>query len=74
MSETLDRFLPPSKVKPNQRSEIFVEERGANPKCRKILKITDVKYTLRIKGKKEPYCQNCAKKILRPQENREENV
>jgi len=73
MSGTLDQFLPPSVVKP-KTSQVFVEERCANPKCRKILKITDVKYTLKIKGKEATYCQACAKKILRPHENTEANL
>jgi len=73
MSETLDRFLPPSQVKPKP-SEVFVEERCTNRKCRKILKITDIKYTLKVKGKEGIYCPDCAKKILRPQENTEENL
>lgn len=68
MSENLDRFFPPSVLKPKS-SQVFTEERCANPKCRKILKIIDVKYTLRIKGKEAVYCQHCAKTILRPQEN-----
>jgi len=71
MSETLDRFLPPTVAKPKQNSGVFVQERCANPKCRRILKITDVKYTLIVKGKKAVYCQPCAKKILQPQENTE---
>lgn len=71
MSGTLDKFFPPSMAKPKQDPAVFVEERCANPKCRKILKITDIKYTLKIKGKEATYCQPCAKKILHPQENTE---
>jgi len=72
MSESLDRFLPPTAVKPKQDSGIFVEERCSNPHCRKILGSKEAKYVLRIKGKEGVYCQTCAKKILRPHENTEE--
>jgi len=72
MGESLDRFLPPTAVKPKQDTGIFVEERCANPRCRKILK--GVKYHLTIKGITAPYCQECAKAKLRPQENSEESV
>jgi len=74
MSGSLDQFFPPTVVKPKQDSQLFVEERCANPKCRKILKILAIKYTLTIKGKTGTYCQACAKKILRPQENTEQNL
>jgi len=74
MSEGLDRFLPPTAVKPKHDQGIFVEERCSNPQCRKILGPKVAKYTLRIKGKEEPYCPDCAKKILRPQENTEQNL
>ena len=71
---TLDQFFGPTVVKPNQKSEVYVEERCANPKCRKILKIPDIKYTITVKSKTGTYCQPCAKKILRPQENTEQNL
>jgi len=71
---SLDRFLPPTVAKPKQDSAVFIQERCANPKCRKILKVTDPKYTLRIKSKNAVYCSACAKKILHPQEDREENL
>jgi hypothetical protein len=71
---TLDQFFPPSEVKPKQDLGVFVEERCANPKCRKVLRVTDIKYTLRIKGKEAVYCQPCAKQILRPQESAEDNL
>lgn len=74
MNGTLDKFLPPSMAKPKQDTGVFVEERCANPKCRKILKITDIKYTLAVKGEKKTYCQICAKKILRPHENTEQDL
>jgi len=66
---TLDQFLSPSESKPR-----LPEERCANPKCRKILKITDIKYTLRVKGKEGVYCRTCAKEILRPLEDSEGNL
>jgi len=62
---SLDRFLPSSKPKQ-------VEERCANPNCRKIIK--GIKYTLTVKGKEGIYCQPCAKQILRPFETSEENL
>jgi hypothetical protein len=74
MSETLDKFFPPTMTKPKQDPDVFAEQRCANRKCRKILKITDIKYTLTVKGKVDTYCQDCAKKILRPQENTEQSV
>jgi len=74
MNETLDRFFPPTAVKPKQDSGVFVQERCSNPKCRKILGPKVAKYVIRIKGKEQPYCQDCAKKILRPQENTETNL
>ena len=62
---TLDAFLPPQIVKPKQfDSGIHVEERCSNPKCRKILGAKEPKYTLRFKGKEEPYCRECARAIL----------
>lgn len=73
MSGTLDRFLSPSAVKP-KTSQVYAEERCANLKCRKILKKTDTKYRLIVKGKEAVYCQPCGKHILRPQENTEENL
>lgn len=71
---SLDRFFPPSLTKPKQDPAIFVEERCADPACRKILKIRDIKYTLRIRGKEGVYCQECAKRILRPQERSEADL
>jgi len=74
VAESLDRFLPPTVVKPKQDPSIFVEERCSNPKCRKILSVKVPKYTLRSKGREQPYCPDCAKQILRPQENTEGNI
>jgi len=74
MSETLDKFFPPTVVKAKQDSGVFVQERCSNPRCRKILGAKEAKYVLRIKGKEAPYCSACAKKILRPQENTETNL
>lgn len=64
MSGTLDQFLPPTVVKSRPDSGIFVEERCSNPKCRKILGPTVIKYTLRVKGEKKPYCRECARAIM----------
>jgi len=71
---SLDNWLDPTVVKPKSDTGITVEERCSNPKCRKILKPPTIIYRLRIKGKIEPYCQECAKAKLRPQENSEENL
>lgn len=73
---TLDAFLQPQLVKPNQRdSGIYVEERCSNSNCRKILGVKEPKYTIRAKGKEEPYCRECARAILpkpKPEEASEE--
>lgn len=58
---SLDTFLPKQAPKP-------VEQRCDNPKCRRILGPSVVKYELTRNGKKTTYCQPCAKAILRPQE------
>jgi hypothetical protein len=63
---SLDRFLE------KNSQHAGVEERCSNPKCRRVLK--DIKYTLTVRGKEGVYCQLCAKQILRPQENTEENL
>ena len=72
---TLDAFLPPQLVKPNQRdSGIYVEERCSNPKCRKILGAKEPKYEIRVKGKVTPYCRECARAILpKPKKTEEES-
>lgn len=62
----LDRYLP------KNSQHTIVEERCSNPKCRKV--ISDVKYTLTVKGKTGIYCQSCAKKVLSPRENNEEPI
>jgi hypothetical protein len=67
MSGTLDSFFG---AKPKQ---VLVEERCSNSRCRKLLG-KGPKYTLTIKGEEKLYCQTCAKKILRPQENTEGNL
>jgi len=67
MSQTLDKFLPPHTVKREP-------EKCSNPRCRKPLSPKEPKYTLRIKGKENAYCQTCAKAILKPQEKTEENL
>lgn len=74
MSASLDRFLPPSAVKPKQDPAITIQDKCANPKCRRKIPLNEPKYTLRIKGKEAVYCQTCAKKILHPHENTEENI
>jgi hypothetical protein len=66
---TLDSFLPPSVVKPKKDTGIYVEEKCSNPRCCKKIPFAEPKYTLRVKGKENVYCQACAKTILRPQEN-----
>jgi DNA-directed RNA polymerase subunit RPC12/RpoP len=66
---TLDKYLPPYETKPKP-SAVSVEETCT--KCGKP--ISPPKYTLKIKGEEKPYCRDCAKKILKPQENSEENV
>lgn len=73
MSGTLDAFLPPMMVNKKPSMIHVVEERCANPRCRKLLK-NEIKYTLRKKGKEETYCQACAKAILRPEEEKEESI
>jgi len=72
MSGSLDKFLPIDKSKLDAGT--LGEERCASPKCRKILKVTDIKYTITVKGEKKIYYQACAEEILRPQENTEENL
>lgn len=71
---SLDKFLPPTLTKSKKDSGIFIQERCSNPKCRKILGSKVVKYTLRIKGEDKPYCSNCAKQIIRPQESTEADL
>ena len=67
MSGTLDKFFGASPLQQTTEKE----QRCCNPSCRKILK--GVKYT--FTGKHAgTYCQDCAKKILRPQETTEENL
>lgn len=72
MSGSLDQFLPPYPTRPKQDTAIFVQDKCS--KCGTLIPITEPKYTLKIKGKEAPYCSKCAKKILRPQENIEENI
>jgi hypothetical protein len=72
MSVSLDKFLPPYQVKPKQDPKITVRDKCA--KCGKPILSTEPKYTLRVKGKEGFYHQTCAKQILRPQENMEENL
>jgi len=72
MSGTLDRFFPPSVVKTKQDPAVVVEDKCSNPKCRRKIPFNEPKYTLRVKGKEGVYCQTCAKRILRPQENTDE--
>jgi len=72
MSETLDRFLPPFQTKPKQDEKIIVQDKCA--KCGNPISLTEPKYTLKIKGKEGKYHQTCAKQILRPHENTEENL
>ena len=72
---SLDQFLGPAIVKPKQVDiGVYVEERCSNAHCRKILGSKEPKYELSIKGIKKPYCRACAKKILGPQEESEENL
>ena len=40
--------------------------------CNKVLDEKEIRYTLSIKGKSKVYCQSCAKRILKPQEQTEE--
>jgi hypothetical protein len=61
---SLDLFLPPRVVKPKLDSEVFVEERCANPACRRVLKITEPKYMVVVKGKMGVYCRDCARALL----------
>jgi hypothetical protein len=61
---TLEPFLG-IPAQPGKRYSWPDEERCE--KCGKIIK--GAKYELTEKGKKKKYCQECAKKILRPQEN-----
>jgi DNA-directed RNA polymerase subunit RPC12/RpoP len=61
---TLDQFFPPTVVKSKGGSGIYVEERCSNSKCGKILKATEPKYVIKVKGKEKPYCMECARKIL----------
>jgi len=70
MCESLDRFLPPSVVK--KQDSVAAEDRCSNPKCKRKIPINEPKYTLRIRGTAGVYCQECAKKILRPQEDQDE--
>lgn len=69
---SLDAFLPPVAVKKKEDPAVFVEENCA--KCGRKITQVEPKYRLRIKGKEAPYCQPCAKKILKPQEQSEEAV
>jgi len=74
MSESLDRFLPPSVVKTKQDQAVVIEDRCSNPRCKRKIPFNEPKYTLRVKGKEGLYCQTCAKRILRPEENTEQNL
>lgn len=74
MNGTLDKFLPPSQVKPKEDPQIIVIAKEKCAKCRKTIPLTEPKYNLKIKGKIGVYCQPCAKKILRPQENTEASL
>jgi len=73
MSTTLDSFFPGPHAVPKS-TEVEPRDRCSNPKCRRELSPKEPKYTLRIKGKESVYCQPCAKAILHPQENTEENL
>jgi DNA-directed RNA polymerase subunit RPC12/RpoP len=59
-------------VKRKEDPAVSVEENCA--KCGRKISHVEPKYRLRIKGKEAPYCQGCAKKILKPQEQSEESV
>lgn len=74
MSTTLDSFLP---YVPAPQST------AAEPKCFKCSKAMSdketwywlkTKETKGTKGKTELHCQSCAKQVLRPQEDTEENL
>jgi len=67
---TLDKFLPPYQAKPKQGPKVVVHDKCT--KCGNPIPLTQPKYDLTIKGKTQPYCQECAKKILRPQEDQDE--
>jgi hypothetical protein len=67
---TLDQYFQV----PKKEESTAIADRCANPRCRKVISCTETKYTLTIKGKDIVYCQGCAKKILQPQENSEENL
>jgi len=66
---TLDKYFPPSTVKPKKDTGIDIEVKCSNPHCGKKISPKEPIYTLRIKGKDATYCQACAKTILRPKEN-----
>jgi len=69
---TLDNFFPPTVVKPLKKdSGIYIEEKCSNPKCGKKIPFAEPLVRILTKGKEKPYCQACAKAILRPQENAE---
>lgn len=69
MSGTLDNFLPPEEVK-SKPTSIGVEENCA--RCGNKIPMTVPKYHLKIKGKEQPYCPDCYRKMLHRQEKKEE--
>jgi len=69
MSKGLDAFFSTgAKPKPT------VEERCANPRCRKIIKSPTMKFQITRKGETKTYCQQCYKAIMRPQEDSDANI
>lgn len=74
MTGPLDAFLQPQVVKPKQDPGIFVQENCTD--CGTLFDGTEPWYHLRIKGKEQPYCQDCAKKHLpkpKPKEKEEDD-
>jgi len=73
---TLDAFMQPQLVKPNQHdSRIYVQEKCSD--CGATLGANSPKYDLRIKGDVKPYCRDCARKRLpkpKPEESEEQET
>jgi len=68
---TLDQFLPPTPAKQKDTGIDVVEEKCSNPKSHKKLSYKEPTYKITIDGDEKTYCQACAKKIMKPQEDAE---
>lgn len=71
---SLEKWLPPVAVRKKEDPAVVVKAEEKCVKCGNPISDKEPKFRLRIKGKENPYCMSCAKKILQPKENSEEDL